>query len=214
MAGEAEIPRVPGGNGVDELTQSNNRSYFDITVVCTGNQFRSPLVEGLLRLSASELPVRVTSMGTKEFGPAKALPEAVELASEFGVDLSGHRARSLEKANLADADLVIGFELSHVAAAVVEARAPIERTFTIVELAQTLNDIDDPGITDPVARAREMVHRAHVLRIDRKNADATLQVADPVGGSVDVYAATAERLRALTRRLIECLFGRHFLVVN
>jgi protein-tyrosine phosphatase len=209
MAGPASILRVPGEN-VHSTKQPKTSASFEIAVVCTGNQFRSPIVEGLLKLSASDLPVTVYSLGTRELGPAKALPEAVVLASDFGVDLSSHRARSLENVNLTAADLVIGFERSHVAAAVVEAGAPLERTFTILELAEILDRIEDPDITDPVRKAREMVAKAHEMRTQSSSSEGAVQLPDPVGGPSAVYTETAERLRALTSHLIDHLFGSHF----
>jgi protein-tyrosine phosphatase len=180
---------------------------FDIIVVCTGNQFRSPIVEGLLRSSSFRLPLRVSSVGTANLGPARALPEAVELASEFGVDLSSHRARTLRNFDLSGADLVLGFEVAHVAEAVVEASAAIDRTFTLVELVELLHLIDAPNEEDPVERARQVVARAHAARPKQGMRAPDYQIRDPLGGPAHVYRETAWRLRELSRRLLEGLFG-------
>ena len=56
-----------------------------------------------------------------EQGGAPALAGAVRAARQFGIDLSAHRARSLRPAGLEGAALAIGFEPSHVAAAVATA---------------------------------------------------------------------------------------------
>jgi protein-tyrosine phosphatase len=180
---------------------------FDVVVVCTGNQFRSPIVEGLLRSSAHRLPIRVSSVGTANLGPARALPQAIELASEFGVDLSAHRARALRNIDLSDADLVLGFEGSHVAEAVVEAKAAVARTFTLVELVELLPQIELPDEANLVDRARQVVARAHEARPNSGMPAADLQIRDPLGRSPRVYRETAARLRDLSRRLLEGLFG-------
>ena len=180
---------------------------FDVVVVCTGNQFRSPIVEGLLRSSAHRLPIRVSSVGTANLGPARALPQAIELASEFGVDLSTHRARALRNIDLSDADLVLGFEGSHVAEAVVEAKAAVARTFTLVELVELLPQIELPDEANLVDRARQVVARAHAARPNSGMPGADLQIRDPLGRSPRVYRETAARLRDLSRRLLEGLFG-------
>jgi protein-tyrosine phosphatase len=181
---------------------------FDVIIVCTGNQFRSPIVEGLMRASTTQLPLRVTSVGTKKLGAAPALPEAVRLASEFGVDLTAHRARSLSGFDLSEADLVIGFELEHVAAAVVEAGARYERTFTILELLTLLDDVPQVEEDEPVRRARAVIEAAHKRR---RPASAPLppdaQIRDPIGGRASVYRETADHLRLATRQLIDRLFG-------
>jgi protein-tyrosine-phosphatase len=181
--------------------------FFEVAVVCTGNQFRSPIVEGLMRVSASSLPVRVFSYGTEKVGAAKALPEAIQHASRFGIDLQDHRARSLEGVDLSYVDLTIGFELSHVAAAVVESGAPYEKTFTILELVSLLDMVDRDLPEDPITRAREAVFAAHALRTTEGVYTPENQLRDPVGGTAEVFETTAERLRASTSTLVDRLFG-------
>jgi protein-tyrosine phosphatase len=188
--------------------KGSSEDIFDVVIVCTGNQFRSPIVEGLMRASTTRLALRVTSVGTKELGAAPALPEAIRLASEFGVDLTAHRARSLRGFDLSEADLVIGFELEHIAAAVVEANARYERTFTILELISLLKDVPVPDREDPVGRARAAIESAHQRRSpERPPLSPDEQIRDPLGGQPSAYRETADHLRTATRQLIDRLFG-------
>ena len=190
------------------VPEGSPEELFDIVIVCTGNQFRSPIVEGLMRASTSRLPLRVTSVGTKELGAAPALPEAIHLASEFGVDLTAHRARSLRGIDLSEADLVIGFELEHVAGAVVEAGARYERTFTILELISLLNDAPVTDHVHPLDRARAAIESAHQRRPqDRSPLPPEAQIRDPLGGRPRAYRETADHLQTATRQLIDRLFG-------
>jgi len=216
-----DTPGATGGRGPEEfadghdpsanvswnLNNESSKGVFDVVVVCTGNQFRSPIVEGLMKASTSRLPLRVTSVGTKDLGAAPALPEAVDLASEFGVDLSEHRARSLNGINLSGADLVIGFEQAHVAAAVVEAGASYDRTFTILELISLLEDVRELAHEDPIERATAAVAAAHRRRPPDSSRVPRAQISDPIGLGSDVYRHTADRLQSLTRQLLSRLFG-------
>ncbi len=177
---------------------------FELVLICTGNRVRSPVAEGFLRALLADLPVRVSSVGTLDLGAVPPLPEAIETAAALGLDISMHRARCVRAHDLSDADLVVGFERHHVAAAVVEARAPRERTFTILELAALLEQIDGPAGADPVERARVAVVRAHAAR----STDSTLEeLADPLGGSAGVYRDTISQVRTLCERVAAGLFG-------
>src|SRR5439155_4834134 len=112
----------------------NFERTFDVVFVCTGNRFRSPLAEALLRAATGGQPVRVRSVGTLRLDAEPALPEAVESAQQLGLDISQHRSCCIEDVDLSSADLVVGFEANHVASAVVDAGADRKRTFLLPEL--------------------------------------------------------------------------------
>ena len=181
--------------------------HFKVVFVCTGNRFRSPLAEHLLREAVQGLPVEAGSVGTHRLAEGPALPEAVELAAGLGVDLSAHRSRPLERGLLADADLVLGFERQHVARAVVDGGAARERTFTLGELCALLNAAGAAVDGEPVARARSAVREADRLRRRIRNPPPDAELADPFGGSAETYRRTAETVHDLTARLARSLFG-------
>ncbi len=113
---------------------------FDLVFICTGNRFRSAIGEGLMRRLTEGLPVRTTSAGTLDLGPVGALPEALALAPSLDLDLNEHRAQCVGNVDLSDADLVLGFEYHHLAAAVTVGGARRERTFTVPELVTLLEE--------------------------------------------------------------------------
>lgn len=157
-----------------------------------------------MRALTDGLPVQVSSVGVLDVGGVPALPEAIETAAALGLDISAHRARCILAHDLSAADLVVGFERRHVATAVIDANAPRERTFGILELVDLLEAIEPPAAMDPAERAREAVARAHVLR----RADtASQEVPDPLGGSRELYRETISRVRNLCERLAIGLFG-------
>ena len=82
-----------------------------ILVVCTGNICRSPLGDALLRAA---LPGKtVLSAGTGAMVGWGAYEDTVAVATQRGVDLSGHRAQQLTQPLLAAADLVLTMDQSH-----------------------------------------------------------------------------------------------------
>lgn len=64
-----------------------------VLILCTGNSARSQMAEGLLRHDAGER-FEVDSAGTK---PGSVRPEAIAVMNELGIDISGHRSKSVEE---------------------------------------------------------------------------------------------------------------------
>lgn len=179
---------------------------YGVAFVCTGNRFRSPLA-AVAFATRVEVPVRTVSTGLLGLGPVPALPEAVELAQSFGLDLTSHRARDLSAVDLEPFDLVLGFERSHVQAAVVDASAHIERTFTLPELVLLLEEIPERATqAAPLARARERVAEAHAARGPSFRTSGMPEVVDPLGRSRREQRAIAEEVCRLSGRLARLLF--------
>jgi protein-tyrosine-phosphatase len=152
--------------------------------------------------------VEVGSFGTLELGPALALPEAVKIAKNYGVDLSGHRAQNIAGVELEAYDLVLGFERMHVAAAVVDGGASLERTFTLPELLDLFDAIPEPPIrAGAMERARARIHLAHAARPIDHRTSAVPEIADPLGKTPAAQRQTAEELRALVTELSLRLFA-------
>lgn len=105
------------------------KGEFRVLVLCTGNIGRSPLAAAMLRgsiaaalgIDGGELEsvgVAVTSAGTAAPDGYGASGRGVVLASERGLDLTGHRARRLTPSDLAEADLVLCMDNQQLAAVV------------------------------------------------------------------------------------------------
>lgn len=62
-----------------------------VLILCTGNSARSQMAEGLLRHLAGDR-FEVFSSGTR---PSVVNPLAIEAMQEVGIDISGHRSKSL-----------------------------------------------------------------------------------------------------------------------
>ena len=64
-----------------------------VLILCTGNSARSQMAEGLLRHDAGNIYDAV-SAGTK---PTLVRPEAITVMREVGIDISGHRSKSVDE---------------------------------------------------------------------------------------------------------------------
>jgi arsenate reductase len=64
-----------------------------VLILCTGNSARSQMAEGLLRHDAGDR-FEVASAGTK---PGRVRPEAIAVMKEAGIDISGHRSKSVDE---------------------------------------------------------------------------------------------------------------------
>jgi len=137
-----------------------------VLVVCTANQCRSPMAEGLIRarLAAEgrQDRVSVASAGTWADDARSATPNAVATMAERGIDIADHRSSEIDAAQLDSADLVLVMTGGHREAIAAEFPDARDKTRLLSSLA-----------------GREW------------------DIADPVGGSLDDYRATADELLRL-----------------
>jgi arsenate reductase len=64
-----------------------------VLILCTGNSARSQMAEGLFRREGGDR-YEVFSAGTR---PSLVRPEAIAVMAEIGIDLSGHRSKSVDE---------------------------------------------------------------------------------------------------------------------
>lgn len=64
-----------------------------VLILCTGNSARSQMAEGLLRHDAGDR-FEVESAGAR---PSRVRPEAIAVMNELGIDISGHRSKSVDE---------------------------------------------------------------------------------------------------------------------
>src|SRR3990167_8760424 len=64
-----------------------------VLFLCTGNSCRSQMAEGILRHVAGDT-YDVSSAGTK---PSKVNETAIQVMKEIGIDISGHRSKSVNE---------------------------------------------------------------------------------------------------------------------
>ena len=74
-----------------------------VLILCTGNSARSQMAEGLLRHDAGDR-FDVASAGTH---PSRVRPEAIAVMREIGIEISGHRSKSVDEFATRDFDYVL-----------------------------------------------------------------------------------------------------------
>jgi len=74
-----------------------------VLILCTGNSARSQMAEGLLRQMGG-YKFEVESAG---IAPSSVRPEAVEAMREIGIDISGHRSKSVDEFTEQQFDYII-----------------------------------------------------------------------------------------------------------
>ena len=74
-----------------------------VLILCTGNSARSQMAEGILRKIADD-KLEVESAGV---APSKVRSEAIAAMREIGIDISGHRSKSIDEFTGQSFDYVI-----------------------------------------------------------------------------------------------------------
>jgi protein-tyrosine-phosphatase len=153
-----------------------------ILVVCTANICRSPVGEALLRDRLRKRGLNswaVTSAGTWAQAGLGAARYSMELLAELGLDLSTHRSRVVEQADLDEADLVLCMEVGHTEALQVEFPENGAKVHLISEMAGMSH-----GIADPFGRSIEMYRTmiAALTEIIDSGLDQIIAVAEENAG--------------------------------
>lgn len=184
-----------------------------VLVVCTGNVCRSPIAEGFLRRAfgarlGANAP-QVVSAGTMGWTGSAADPGSVAAAAERGVDISSHRARELEPAEIARSELILGMATEHAQAVVAEVPEARSRTFTLKELVRLMDALPEVDGATPERGLSERVAAADRLRADGFAGDPRHEgIMDPLGMPLDAFRAVAAELDGWCSRLTVGLFGR------
>lgn len=165
------------------------------------------MAEGLLRRLFTDAGIGATvgSAGLMP-GGAPATADAVATLAARGVDLRGHRSRTLDAELAQTAPLVVGMTRGHVREACATYGAPLARTFTLKELVrrgeQSGPRADGEMLTAWLARIGAGRRPSDLVRDDPAD-----DVADPVGLPRAVYEKTADELEDLLGRLFDLVVG-------
>ncbi len=79
------------------------RSARHVLFLCVANSARSQMAEGIARALAPET-VKISSAGSQ---PSRVNPLAIRALDEIGIDIRGHRSKSVDEIDPADVDVVV-----------------------------------------------------------------------------------------------------------
>jgi arsenate reductase len=119
-----------------------------VLFLCVANSARSQMAEGLARALFGER-IQVLSAGSK---PSKVNPYAIEAMAELGIDISGHRSKSVDEVDAAGLDAVVTLCAEEV--------CPV-----LPGKVRRLHwPIPDPASSDPAISAQDMRRRFRAAR--------------------------------------------------
>lgn len=137
-----------------------------ILFVCTGNTCRSPLAEAIARKVAIErglTDVDASSAGTSAHPGAPASDGALLVGMERNMDLTTHRAQTLTRELVQNADLILAMGPHHLER--VEALGGDGRAYLLSEYAS--HGASVRPISDPVGAELE-VYRATATELEEE----------------------------------------------
>jgi protein-tyrosine-phosphatase len=157
-----------------EETISAPPASFEIALVGGGSRAFGPLAAAWL----SRLPrVSVRTVAVQDLPSVPPPVDVIENARRWGLEIAGHRTLQLLPGGLRGLDLVLGWDRFDVDTAVALGGAPRERAFTLGEFAELVGRVRTPDGSDPTARVRLLVARAH-----RARSEGPLQEPRPAAG--------------------------------
>ena len=117
-----------------------------VLFVCTANICRSPMAMALFRSKVEQQPGewRVESAGNWALEGEPAAYKSRLVLAERGLDVSEHRARSVNKELLGSFNLILTMEKGHKEAIQVEFPDVADRLYMLSEMIDQKYDIHDP----------------------------------------------------------------------
>jgi protein-tyrosine phosphatase len=172
-----------------------------IMFVCTGNICRSPMAEGLLRLSLERRGidgVKVTSTGTWGQDGSRATEHAWSAAAASGAPLEGHRAQTFSAQLAEDADLIVAMTSVHLREIEDMAPGTAQRTRLLKEISLLEPEIEDDMSPDDRLAALLSAPRPAYMRAH--------DLDDPMGFPLPVYERCRDEISKGIDSLVRLLF--------
>ena len=189
-----------------------------VLIVCTGNICRSPLAEQLLQSKATALniPLTVTSAGTRAMVGRHMTPEAAALSVHYGALTTAHAPTQLTEALVAQADLILTATREHRSEVVSLLPKAVRKTFTLTQfarLAPALADLVEKNALvelvettpEPLATLKTLLSKTSEARslVQPPAALTDDDITDPYKQPQSVYDAVAAEINTAATTITE-----------
>ncbi len=126
-----------------------------VLFVCTANRYRSPIAEACFKAELARRQLDqgwdISSAGTWTQDDLPAMPDAIQKASQLGLDIQAHRSRAISSGLLQPVNLILVMEAGQKEALQNEFPHKRGNIFLLSEVTDgLLYDIPDP-VVDPAA---------------------------------------------------------------
>jgi protein-tyrosine phosphatase len=169
------------------------------------------MAAALLRAAVTDTGEPVTVASTGLLGGRRPVPsETAKALAPYGAEVAGHRSTALSAEAVEAADLILTMERRHAREVVLLVPAAWPRTFTLKDFVRRAEKLG-PRADRPLRVWAAAVSDGRE-RTDLVGSSLEDDVADPFGGGLTAYRATASELADLVQRLVRLAWsvdGRH-----
>ncbi len=212
---KAEMRDKPAG--YDTHTDCMMPKEEHILFVCTGNVCRSPMAEYIFRHRlGARAGVTASSAGVFAFGGAPASFEAVQVLTEWGLDLAPHRSRPLTREIAERATMILVMTEQHRRDVVRSFPGLEGRVFLLASFSTSGRTVDIPdpiGLSVNVYRnVRERIDAAisdlilYMMesgRLETASPERAIQMKTAIGADHAGFALKEQLKKLLAQRKIE-----------
>ena len=171
---------------------------FEVLIVCTANQCRSPMAEFLLKeaLAALDVTWTVRSAGSQAVPGAAVHPLIVQVLAERDLKIPQHPARPLVMSEVHSADLVLTATVAHRQAVVAANVGALNKTFTLRQFAR-LCSVVELETTVRETLGYDLLTGARIARSRfQPPKPGEDDIVDPMGGKIRQFRLCRDRIMA------------------
>ncbi|MBM7622887.1 low molecular weight protein arginine phosphatase [Sporohalobacter salinus] len=137
-----------------------------ILFVCTGNTCRSSMAEYIFKDLAESDKYEVMSAGVSAVNGKDPAPQAKQIMSEKGIDISNHQTQKLTEDLVTEADLILTMTHQHKSSVLSMFNESEDKVFTLKEFVEDIEELTE--ITDEIDKIYKRISNRREKFLDEK----------------------------------------------